>query len=312
MQQTLEKFFHDNKKINVNVDNDGMMSSAILKKFYDCDVNGFNNNDKIVIHEENTPYDELVYVDLHVGYPEIKSIDQHMVSINKGHNDMIFNNPNKINPNVDYGVYWRMYGDKFPFSTAIYLLARAEGEGKDMSSIDLNKQVTADFKLGDLIWQTDSSHDNYFKYNRNASNWLKKLREMSNNGAFINTLIEWLDKIPANEEERKNYTLKIGNWYKERFGCVNNHGSIREGFIKTDGSVSDNVLTYLTTIGELFDVNMEKIEQKRFKTVNFSCKSFTYNDVKERFDSTKLFSYGFIWGMGRERNIRASYVAKQV
>lgn len=311
MNQTLENFFKNDKKINVNVDNDGMMSSVILKKFYDCEVNGFNNNDKTVIHEENTPYDKLVYVDLHVGYPHIKSIDQHMVSVNKGHNEMIFNNPNKVNPNVDYNVVWYNYGDKFPFSTTVYLLARAEGEGKDLSSINLNRQITEDFKLGDLIWQTDSSFENYFKYTRNVKNWFEKLKEMSNNGKFTESFIKWIETIPVDEEERKFFTNKIGNWYKSSFGCINNHGSIREGFIKADRSVSDNVLAYLTTIGELFDIDMKNIAQKRFNTVNFSCKSFTYNDVKERFDSTKLFSYGFIWGMGRERNIRASYIPKQ-
>ena len=311
MSQELEEFFHNDKKININVDNDGVMSSVILKKFYNCEVNGFNNNDKVVIHADDTPYDKLVYVDLHVGYPHIKSIDQHMVSVNRKHNEEIAANPNKVNPNVDYGVWWRSYGDKFPFSTTIYLLARAEGEGKNLDDIDLTKQVTEDFKLGDLIWQTDSSYENYFKYTRNVNNWLVRLLEMSNNGKFTDKLVNWLkESIPADEEERRRLTLSLGEWYKSNFGCCNNHGSIKEGFIKNDGSVNDNVYLYLSTVASLFNINMDDVLDRKFIVKDFQCKSFTYNDVKERFDSTKLFSYGFIWSIGKERNIRASYIPK--
>lgn len=310
MQQTLDDFFKDSKQININVDNDGVMCGAILSLLYGCTIDGFNNSDKTVIHNEDIPYDKLVYIDLHVGYPHIKSLDQHMVSVNKHHNDTIVSNPNKINPNVDYGVYWYRYGDKFPFSTAIYLLARAEGEGKDLSNIDLEKPITEDFKLGDLIWQTDSSYENFFKYTRNVKNWFDKLREISNNGEFTEKLITWVDTVPKDEEERKNFTLNIGNWYKEMFNCVNNHGSIKEGLIDENGIVSKDVLKYTNTIGKLLNTEIKGLENKKFKTKEFSCKSFTYNNVKERFDSTKLFSYGFIWSMGKERNIRASYVPK--
>lgn len=310
MSQKLDAFFKDDKNININVDNDGVLCGGILSLLYNCTIDGFNNSDKTVIHNKDIPYDKLIYIDLHVGYPHIKSLDQHMVSINKKHNDMIASNLNKVNPNVDYGVYWYRYGDKFPFSTAIYLLARAEGEGKDLSVIDLNKPITDDFKLGDLIWQTDSSYENYFKYTRNVKNWFETLREMSNHGKFTEQLIEWIDTIPKDEEERKHFTNKIGCWYKTMFGCVNNHGSIKQGLINGNGNISDNVLKYIKTIGGLLGTEITDLENKQFTDIEFSCKSFTYNDVKERFDSTKLFSYGFIWSMGRERNIRASYVPK--
>ena len=189
-------------------------------------------------------------------------------------------------------------------------MARAEGEGKDLSAIDLNKPITDDFKLGDLIWQTDSSYENYFKYTRNVKNWFETLREMSNHGKFTEQLIEWIDAIPKDEDERKHFTNKIGCWYKTMFGCINNHGSIKQGLINENGNISDNVLKYIKTIGELLGTEITDLENKQFTNIEFSCKSFTYNDVKERFDSTKLFSYGFIWSMGRERNIRASYVPK--
>ena len=306
--QSLIEFFKENKKININVDNDGVFSSLILKKLYDCDICGFNNNDKVIIHEKKIPFDELIYVDLHVGYPHIKSIDQHMVSVDMEHNHMLKNNPNKINPNIDYDVVWSDYTNKFPFSTTIFLLIKAELDGKDLSWLDLNKQITPNIRLGDLIWQTDSSYENHFKYNRNTTNWKNRLLELTNNGEFTTKLFRWLEEeIPSDLRERDILSMQIGLWYKESFKCDNNHGGIRAGFITEDGKISDNLLKYLITVGTFFDLNMGYMEEKIFDTTVFKSKRFSYSDVKDRFDSTKLFSYGFIWGMNKDKNISATY-----
>lgn len=306
--QSLIEFFKDNKHININVDNDGVFSSAILKKFYDCDICGFNNNDKVIIHQQGIPFENLTYVDLHVGYPHIKSIDQHMVSVDEEHNAMIKANPNKINPNVDYDIVWSDYTNKFPFSTTIFLLVKAEVDGKNLSDIDLTKQVTPKIRLGDLIWQTDSSYENYFKYNRNATNWIAKMIELSNNGKFTTELFRWLqEEIPSDPHDRDILSMQIGLWYKETFKCDNNHGGIKNGFITEDGKITDNLYHYLMTIGSLLDTNMSNMNEKIFDATIFKSKRFSYSDVKERFDSTKLFSYGFIWGMSKDKNISATY-----
>lgn len=306
--QSLSDFFKDNKKININVDNDGVFSSAVLAKYYDCVVSGFNNNDKIIIHEKNVPYEDLIYVDLHVGYPSIKSIDQHMVSIDEEHNELIKNNPNKINPNVEYDVVWSDYVNKFPFSTTIFLLVKAEADGKDLSDIDLNKLVTPKIRLGDLIWQTDSSYENYFKYTRNVNNWLERILLMSNNGEFTTRLVDWLrNEIPSDYHERDILSMQIGLWYKESFKCNNNHGGIKDGFITEEGKISDNLYRYLQIVSSLFGTSMGEIRNKEFETVIFKSKRFSYSTVKEKFDSTKLFSYGFIWGMSKDKNISATY-----
>ena len=306
--QPLTKFFEDNKKININVDNDGVFSSVILKKFYDCDVCGFNNNDKTIIYQNNTSFDKLVYVDLHVGYPTIKSIDQHMVSVDSAHNEFLKNNPYKINPNIDYDIVWANYTNKFPFSTTIFLLIKADIEGKDMSCIDLNKKITDDIRLGDLIWQTDSSYENHFKYTRNTTNWMERMIALSNNSKFTVELFRWLEEeIPKDYHDRDVLTTKIGLMYKEGLHCDNNHGGMKNGFINEDGAISDKLYRYLVTIGDLFDVDMSNMGDKKFETKTFKSKRFSYSDVKDRFDSTKLFSYGFIWGMYKDKNISATY-----
>ena len=308
--QSLENFFKDNKKININVDNDGILSSCLLKKLYGCEVYGFNNNDKIIIHEKNTKYDDLVYIDLHVGYPHIKCLDQHCVSVKEEHNNLIKSNPNKINPNVEFDIVWQNYTNKFPFSTTIYILAKADGEGKDLSDIDLKKQITDKLQLGDLIWQTDSSCDNYIKYNRNATNWLERLREISNNGEFTNKLIDFLlNSMPSsNKDEMSLLALQAGIWYRENFHCTNNHGGIRDGYIKDDGHISEDLFNYLMTIGSLFNVDMSEITNKEFIQTIFKAKRFNFKEISERFDSTKLFSYALIYGLKSEyANISLTY-----
>ncbi len=306
--QSLNNFFEDNKKININVDNDGILSSVILKKYYDCEICGFNNNDKIVIHEKGLKYDDLVYVDLHVGYPHIKSIDQHMVSVDIEHNNYLQSNLNKINPNIDYGVIWENYVNKFPFSTTIFLLIKAEADGKDLSELDLYKHITPKIRLGDLIWQTDSSHDNYFKYNRNAVNWKNRMLELTNNGEFTKRLFDFVEKeVPSDGSERGTYSMHIALWYRENFKCTNNHGGYRDGFLTEKGNISDDFAKYLNTISYAFNIDKMNVENKIFDITTFKSRRFSYKDKKNTFNSTKLFSYGFIWGLNKDNNISATY-----
>lgn len=306
--QNLIDFF-DNKKINVNVDNDGILSSVILKKLYDCEVYGFNNNDKIIIHEKDTKYDELAYIDLHVGYPQIKSLDQHCVSVNEEHNKMIKANLNKINPNVEFDIWWENYTNKFPFSTTIFLLAKAEGEGKDLSFIDLNKRINDKFTLADMIWQTDSSSDNYMKYRRNCNNWIERLRSLSNGGKFTEQLINHLvNEMPSDKDEMTLLNLNVGIWYRENFHCTNNHGGIRDGYITEGGKVSQDLYNYLMTVGDIFNTDMSSIKDKEFIKTIFKAKRFKFQEIAERFDSGKLFSYALIYGLKSDyANISLTY-----
>ena len=308
--QILNDFFQKNKKINVNVDNDGILSSIVLKKLYDCEIYGFNNNDKIIIHEKDTKYEDLTYIDICIGYPTIKSLDQHCVSVSEKHNNMLKENTNKINPNVEFDIVWENYTNKFPFSTLIYILTKADGEGKDLSFIDLKRPITSKFTLADMIWQTDSSCENYIKYNRNATNWLERLRTLSNGGKFTDELIHHLtNKMPSNKDEMALLNLQIGVWYRENFHCTNNHGGIRDGYIKEDGKVSDDLIKYLNTVGMLFGVNMQEIKDKEFIKTTFKSKRLNFDEIKDRFDSTKLFSYALIYGLSKKGlpNISLTY-----
>lgn len=306
--QPLSQFFKDKKQININVDSDGIFSAAILRKYYDCEICGFNNNDKIILHEKGIPYEDLTYVDLRVGYPHIRCIDQHMVSVDEKHNEILKANPNKINPNVEFDVVWKDYTHKFPFSTTIYLLVKAEAEGKDLSNIDLDVQVAQGITLGDLIWHTDSSSDNFYKYNVNASNWIERLKKMSNNGAFTLRLIKYLENhVPSDFSTRATYYMRIGLWYRETFGCDNNHGGIRQDFIDTNGKIIPKMFSYIQHIFALLDTNANELEDKLFDMTVFKSKRFSYADKKDTFDSAKLFSYSFIWGMNKDKNISATY-----
>lgn len=307
----LNDFLGSDRNININVDNDGVWSGVILNRFFGCEICGFNNNGDTILHQYGIPYDHLVYVDLHVGYPHIKSVDQHMVSVDTQHNQFLAENNNKLNPNINYGIVWEDYTNKFPYSTTIYLLALCEGSGKDLSWIDLSIPVGDGFRLGDVLWQTDSSYENYFKYNRNATNWLPRLREISNNGEFTNRLIHWLEnEIPKDKQERSILSSKIGLWYREKFKCWDDHGSIKTDYLTSENKIKDNILYYLMTVGNIIGSDMSGLKDKIFETTLMRCRSFTYSTVKDRFDSTKLFSYGFIWGLSKDRNIRASYEPK--
>lgn len=308
--QSLDDFFKDNKKINVNVDNDGILSSVVLKKLYGCQIYGFNNNDKIIIHEKNTKYDDLTYIDLCTGYPTCKSLDQHCVSVSEEHNKMLKENTNKMNPNVEFDIVWGNYTNKFPFSTLIYILVKADGEGKDLSFIDLNKQITSKFTLADMIWQTDSSCENYIRYNRNAANWIERFKSLSNGGKFTDELIHHLvNKMPSEKDKMALLNLQVGIWYRENFHCTNNHGGIRDGYIKGDGHVSEDLFNYLVCVGNLFGVDMQDIKDKEFNITTFKSKRCRFEDIRDRFDSTKLFSYALIYGLNKKDvpNISLTY-----
>lgn len=309
MNRNIEEFI--DKDININIDEDGIMSAIILNMCYGKHIGGFNNNDTVVIVEEDKGIRDNIYIDLHVGYEDIKSIDQHCVAVDKIHLKQLQNNENKMNPNIEYGISWNNFTDKFCYSTTIYLIAKIEGEGYDFKDIDLYKEVDDGITLGDLLWYTDSSYLSWFKYNRNASNWNKILIELSHNGDFTNKLLDYLIKgIPQEYLALDKFKTDMTFFFKKKFGCSNNHGGMKGEYIDENGYLLPQMLHYLETMHSYFECNATYLNDKKFKKIEgLKSKAFKYQDYEDRFDSTKLFSYGLIWGKYRNdrNNIRATY-----
>lgn len=87
-----------------NIDLDGFLSYAIIKKVLNVPLVGFTNSRNHIYLINNKgrllTYDECVFLDFYMNV-NVRSHDQHIISYDLNHNEMINNCNFKFNPNID-------------------------------------------------------------------------------------------------------------------------------------------------------------------------------------------------------------------
>jgi len=181
----LEKF--KNKPILINSDLDGITSGLLLQKHLNCTVVGFTNSAETVwIQKDFTDFKNTCFVDMFVANPDTICIDQHIVSVNETHHNVLKTNSNKINPNLinpHFHLPNKSYKLKYPFGTVHFIIALLEKDGVDLSDLDLKKSIK-NLQLIDFVLRADDTMKTTIdsRYIDNAKDWWKWLVSLSNNG----------------------------------------------------------------------------------------------------------------------------------
>lgn len=300
-----------NNKIIINSDIDGILSGLILHNFLDCDVVGFSNSDNTVWIDQskvNSIYD-AVYIDMFVPNPNLKCIDQHIISINSHHHNSICNNPNKFNPNFDNPRFLYpndSYYLKYPFGTVHYIIAYLEKQGIRID-LDFFHKVNG-LNFIDILLRSDDAMKTTVdsNYKANARDWWIWLHTFSNKSNCITTLGKYLYSLnPCQVFQIKNDTTKILK--SSNFGCTKPDGGYHS-IIDSNGLLKDQVTTYfqwLANASKLNCFNTQLILTPFIGTVNRTSLSETQKNeliYENKINGKDIFSYAFVRSSNRSEN----------
>jgi hypothetical protein len=309
-----------NKPIVINSDLDGIMSGLLLKKYLNCSIVGFTNSAETVWLNERLcdDYSELCFVDIFITNPDTITIDQHIISVNEQHHNLLEKNSNKINPNLlnpRFHLPNSSYKTKYPFGTVHFIIALFEKMGIEIDSaiseVNPHKLCCIDFILraDDAMKTTVDS-----KYVDNAADWWNWLKELSNDGKTTNGFIDYLgNTTPKKAKELKK---RIGDILKkDPYYCDTSDGGIheittKENFLKTSVIAYFKIIASLMHI-ELFDVESPfKIYAGVSERMSLTQKQRQELIESNTIDGKKLFSYAFVRTSGRAESFSATYFQK--
>ena len=206
-----------NKPILINSDLDGIMSGLLLQKHLNCKVVGFTNSaETIWMQEDFTDFKDVCFVDMFVANPEITCIDQHIVSVNEKHHNVLKGNQNKINPNLinpRFHLPNSSYKLKYPFGTVHFIIALLEKEGIEIDTI-LTETNPHKLSCIDFILRADDTMKTTVdsKYMDNAKEWWNWLTALSNNGNATQNFINYLENITP--KKAKELKRRVGDILK--------------------------------------------------------------------------------------------------
>ncbi|PHR73698.1 MAG: hypothetical protein COA67_02935 [Lutibacter sp.] len=305
-----------NKPILINSDLDGIMSGLLLQKHLNCKVVGFTNSAETIWMQKNfTNFKDICFVDMFVANPEITCIDQHIVSVNEIHHDVLKVNPNKINPNLinpRFHLPNSSYKLKYPFGTVHFIIAFLEKMGIEIDAIitetNPHKLCCIDFILraDDTMKTTTDS-----KYMDNAKDWWNWLKKLSNNGQSTQKFINYLeDTTPKKAKELKR---RIGDILKkDPYYCDSSDGGIDE-VTTQDNILKTSSITYFKLVASLMQIDMFDVTNS-YKKYNGIVKrlSLSKNQQEElislnAIDGKKLFSYAFVRTASRKENFSCTF-----
>lgn len=309
-----------NKPIVINSDLDGITSGLLLKKHLNCAIVGFTNSAETVWLNERlcNDFSELCFVDMFVANPNTITIDQHIISVNEKHHNVLKNNSNKINPNLlnpRFHLPTSSYKTKYPFGTVHFIIALLERMDIEIDAIlsetNLHKLCCIDFILGadDTMKTTVDS-----KYLENASDWWNWLKELSNKGQTINNFINYLENTtPKKASELKRRIKNVLK--KDPYYCDTSDGGIHE-ITNEDNFLKASVITYFKLMTKLMNAELFDVESPFKKYTGITERlSLTQKQQEELIESNtidggKLFSYAFVRTASRDENFSATFYQK--
>ena len=208
-----------------NLDLDGVISGTIAHYINpSIKMGGFSNSkDRMYIRKESKS-NNTIQIDINSNNPSVWTIDQHILNLNAS--DSV-NYSRRINPHESFGEDFKravnqLYSRKFPYSTAVLMIAMAEGEGVKFPNIDWNATVTDGLHVIDFIMTADSALGNWSNtsYSGNCVNWYNDfLLPLSQSGSATTSMMNALFSV--NQNEGKNRERRVKDYLYYSFDCYN-------------------------------------------------------------------------------------------
>ena len=208
-----------------NLDLDGVISGTIAHYISpSIKMGGFSNsNDRMYIRSD-AKSSNTIQIDINSNNNKVWTIDQHILNISTS--DSV-NYSRRINPHESFGDEFKRavnqsYSRKFPYSTAVLMIAMAEGEGIKFPDINWNATVTDGLSAIDFIMTADSSLGNWSNasYSGNCVNWCNDfLLPLSNSGTTTTSMMNELFNI--NQAEAKQRERRVKSYLSWKFDCYN-------------------------------------------------------------------------------------------
>lgn len=208
-----------------NLDLDGVISGTIAHYINPTiKMGGFSNSkNRMYIRKESKSLN-TIQIDINSNNPNVWTIDQHILNLNAS--DSV-NFSRRINPHESFGDAFKravnqQYSRKFPYSTAVLMIAMAEGEGIKFPSIDWNATVSDGLNIIDFIMSADSSLGNWSNtsYSGNCVNWYNDfLLPLSQSGNTTTSMMNALFSV--NQNEGKNRERRVKDYLYYSFDCYN-------------------------------------------------------------------------------------------
>lgn len=208
-----------------NLDLDGVISGTIAHYISPAiRMGGFSNSNDRMYVRSGAKALNTIQIDINSNNDKVWTIDQHILNISTSDRT---NYSRRINPHDSFGNEFKravnqQYSSKFPYSTAVLMIAMAEGEGVKFPSIDWNATVTDELTVIDFIMTADSSLGNWSNasYSGNCVNWCNDfLLPLSQSGTTTTSMMKALFNI--NQSEGKYRERKVKEYLSCRYDCYN-------------------------------------------------------------------------------------------
>ncbi len=208
-----------------NLDLDGVLSGTIAHYISpSIKMGGFSNSNDRMYIRSGAKSSNTIQIDINSNNDKVWTIDQHILNVNASDRT---NFSKRINPHESFGDEFKraanhQYSRKFPYSTAVLMIAMAEGEGVKFPSIDWNATVSNGLSVIDFIMTADSSLGNWSNasYSGNCVGWCNDfILPLSNSGATTTSMMKALFNI--NQSEGKQRERRVKEYLSCRFDCYN-------------------------------------------------------------------------------------------
>lgn len=260
-------------------------------------MGGFSNSNDRMYVRSGAKASNTIQIDINSNNDKVWTIDQHILNISTS--DSV-NYSRRINPHESFGNEFKRsvnqrYSSKFPYSTAVLMIAMAEGEGVKFPSIDWNTTVTDELKIIDFIMTADSSLNNWSNasYSGNCVNWCDDfLLPLSNSGSTTTSMMNALFSI--NQAEAKQRERRVKSYLSWKFDCYNgkNINVLDDLDVRQIYDFFANILKMESPLTEAVYHFNEYAGEREYKTVRST------NDV----NLNEYDTHAFVFGANRQNN----------
>lgn len=290
-----------------NLDLDGVISGTIAHYISPkLKIGGFSNSKNRMYVRAGAKSTNTIQIDINSNNDKVWTIDQHILNISVS--DSI-NFSRRINPHESFGEDFKravnqQYSRKFPYSTAVLMIAMAEGEGVKFPSIDWNATVSDGLKIIDFIMSADSALGNWSNasYSGNCVNWCNDfLLPLSNSGSTTTSMMNALFSV--NQNEGKNRERRVKDYLYYTFDCYNdkNINVLDDLDIRQIYDFFARILQMETPMTEAVYHFNEYTGERELKTVRCS------NDI----NINDYDTHAFVYGANRKNNFSGTKFKRQ-
>lgn len=298
----LSDFFKDNKKIVVKTTLDGLLSGVILSKYLGCEIVGYSNGGEIWLSKEIMDLCKPIYVGQYISDYMVRSVDSHMIVFDQQHLKKLRQNDNIINPNVQWGAYFKDYFYMYPFGLSLYLIALLEKEGYDISIPGINQKfesidITIDGWYLLLSAANSLRNSRNTQYESNIIQWTLYIKSLSQFGKNTEWLINQINLYRIGEIVHQPISA-----FLETFDFTEYNGTLLLGNISNpvnrSGNIEENLKRFLSLSFKFFDLEENFIRDNLFyHSIEYIPAGWdgqsSLKDFLDFINREQIFSYSF-------------------